>query len=198
VRKVLLLLSEGFEAFEAAAFTDVLGWASAFGEETIEVVTAGLHPRLECTFALEVVPMIRLSDVKVEDYDAVAIPGGFEKAGSYRDAYSPEFLGIICKFADLGKPIASVCVGALPVGWSGALEGRRATTYSLLGGRRRSELAAMGAVVMDEPLVIDGNIITSTSPATATEVAFALLEDLTSRDNAPKVRRLMGFEQGPK
>lgn len=199
MKKVLLLLSEGFEAFEAAAaFTDVLGWASAFGAETIEVVTAGLHPRLKCTFALEVIPMIRLSDVKVEDYDAVAIPGGFEKAGFYEDAYSREFLGIIRRFADPGKPIASVCVGALPVGRSGVLDGRSATTYSLLGGRRRSELAAMGAVVVDAPVVRDGNIITSTSPATATEVAFALLEDLTSRDNAIKVRRLMGFEQGPK
>ena len=198
MKKVLLLLSEGFEAFEAAAFTDVLGSASAFGEETIEIVTAGLQPRLKCTFALEVIPMIRLSDVKVEDYDAVAIPGGFEKAGFYKDAYSPEFLGIIRKFADLGKPIASVCVGALPVGRSGVLDGRSATTYSLLGGRRRSELATMGAAVVDAPVVRDGNIITSTSPATATEVAFALLEELTSHDNAIKVRRLMGFEQGPK
>lgn len=194
MKRVLLLLANGFEAFEAAAFTDVLGWASAFGSEEIEVITAGLHPRLKCTFSLEVVTSLRLSKVKVEDFDAVAIPGGFEKAGFYQDAYSPEFLEIIRKFAELGKPVASVCVGALPIGKSGILKERRATTYHLLEGKRRKELAAMGVVVVDEPLVRDGGIITSTSPATATDVAFALLEELTSRENVTTIRRWMGFE----
>jgi len=194
MKKVLLLLANGFEVFEAAAFTDVLGWADAFGSEKIEVITAGLHPRLKCTFSLEVIPSLRLSAVKVEDFDAVAIPGGFEKAGFYQDAYSPEFLEVIRKFAELGKPVASVCVGALPIGKSGVLKGRRATTYHLLEGKRRKELAAMGVVVVDEPLVQDGGIITSTSPATATDVAFALLEELTSRENVTEIRRWMGFE----
>lgn len=194
MKRVLVLLSDGFEAFEAAAFTDVLGWASAFGAEPIEVVTAGLHSRLKSTFALEVMPMIQLIDVRADDFDAVAIPGGFEKAGYYQDAYSPEFLDTIRKFAALGKPIASICVGALPVGRSGVLKGRPATTYHLLDGKRRRELAEMGAMVVDASLVRDGNIITSNSPATAADVAFALLEDLTSRDNALTVRRWMGFE----
>jgi len=194
MKRVLILLSDGFEAFEAAAFTDVLGWASAFGEEPIEVVTAARRLRLDCTFTLQVVPMIQFSAVRVEDFDAVTIPGGFEKAGYYDDAYSPEFLGIIRKFGALGKPIASICVGALPVAQSGVLMGRRATTYHLLGEKRRKQLAAMGAEVVDEPLVRDGNIITSTSPATGIGVAFALLEILTSRENAVKIRRLMGFE----
>ena len=194
MKKVLLLLANGFEVFEAAAFTDVLGWASAFGSEKIEVITAGLHPRLKCTFSFEVIPSLQLPAVRVENFDAVAIPGGFEKAGFYQDAYSPEFLEVIRKFAELGKPVASVCVGALPIGKSGVLKRRRATTYHLLEGRRRKELAAMGAVVVDEPLVQDGGIITSTSPATATDVAFALLEELTSRENVTEIRRWMGFE----
>jgi len=193
MKRVLVLLSDGFEALEAAAFTDILGWADVFGEEPIEVVTAGRRLRLDCTFALQIVPMIQLSAVKVEDFDAVAIPGGFEKAGFYDDAYSPEVLEIIRRFGELGKPIASICVGALPVARSGVLTGRRATTYHLLGGKRREQLAAMGAEVVDEPLVRDGNIITSASPATGIDVAFALLEVLTSRKNTVKIRRLMGY-----
>jgi len=46
----------------------------------------------------------------------------------------------------------------------------------------------MGAKVVDEPPVRDGNTIASTSPATAVDVAFALLEILTSRENAVKIR----------
>ncbi len=195
-KKVLLLLAEGFEAFEAGAFTDVLGWASAFGTEPIEVITAGLHPKLKCTFALEVIPMIQLSEVNVEEFDALAIPGGFERAGFYQDAYSQGFLDIIRRFSEIGKPVASICMAALPAAKSGVLAGRQATTYHLLEGKHRKELAAMGPLVLDAPLVRDGNIITSTSPATAIDVAFALLEDLTSRENAINIRKWMGFESG--
>ena len=73
------------------------------------------------------------------------------------------------------------------------LPGRQGTTYHLMEGRRRKQLAEFGVRVIDAPLVREGNIITSTSPATAIEVALALLADLTSSENADRVRHLMGF-----
>ena len=48
---------------------------------TTQVVTAGLHDRLKCTWNFTVIPEVTLDSVKVEDYDALAIPGGFEEAG---------------------------------------------------------------------------------------------------------------------
>ncbi|MFH2132175.1 MAG: DJ-1 family protein, partial [bacterium] len=42
-------------------------------------------------------------------------------------------------------------------------------------------------------IVQDGNIITSTSPATALEVAFLLVEKVTTAENADKIRQMMGF-----
>src|SRR5215813_1569456 len=129
MKKVLLLLADGFEAFEAAAFSDVLGWADEFGSEPIEIVTAALRERLQCTFAFDIIPMVQLSDIDLADFDALAIPRGFERAGFYNDAYAPEFSAAIRAFAELDRPIAAICVGALPVARSGILEGRRATTY---------------------------------------------------------------------
>ncbi len=193
MKRVLLLLADGFEAFEAASFTDVLGFASAFGEEEIEVVTVGLRPQIRGTFGFRMVPELMLGDVQDEEFDAVAVPGGFERAGFYNDAYSDEFLDIFRRFAAAGKPICAVCTGALPVARSGVLRGRRATTYHLLEGRRRRELSDMGAEVVDESIVRDGSIVTSTSPATAPDVAFALLEMLTSPDNVRTTRHMMGF-----
>ena len=193
MKRVLLLLADGFEAFEAAAFTDVLGFATAFGDEEIEVVTVGLHPEIHCTFGFTVKPELMLEDARDDEFDAVAVPGGFERAGFYNDAYSDVFVDVFRRFAAAGKPIAAVCTGALPVARSGVLRGRRATTYHLLEGRRRRELADMGANVVDEPVVRDGSIVTSTSPATATDVAFALLEMLTSAENAGTTRHAMGF-----
>lgn len=193
MKRVLLLLADGFEAYEAAAFTDVLGFATAFGDEEIEVVTVGIHPELRCTFGFRVVPELLLSDAREEDFDAVAVPGGFERAGFYNDAYSDVFLDVFRRFAAAGKPIAAICTGALPVARSGVLRGRHATTYHLLEGKRRKELAEMGVRVLDEPVVRDGSIVTSTSPATAADVAFALLEMLTSAENAATTRHTFGY-----
>ena len=103
-------------------------------------------------------------------------------------------LGMAVQAFDLkSKPIASICVGALPIAHSGALTGRCATTYHLDGSPRRQQLAGYEVEVLDDAIVVDGNIITSTSPATAVEVALALVETLTDEANASHVRHLMGF-----
>jgi 4-methyl-5(b-hydroxyethyl)-thiazole monophosphate biosynthesis len=195
VKRVLLLLADGVELFEAAAFIDVLGWADAFGSERIACVCAGLHPRLRCTFGPNLIPDVQLDHVHAEDFDALAIPGGFETAGFYEDAYAELFLDTIRQFDQASKPTAAICVGALPLAKSGVLAGRRATTYKLLGGKRRQQLAEMEAEVVDAPLVRDGNVITSTGPSTAVDVALALVEMLTSPENAAKIEELMGFER---
>jgi hypothetical protein len=108
-------------------------------------------------------------------------------------AYYYTFLSAIRDFDKAGKIIASICVGALPVGKSGVLHGRKGTTYHLNNGLRQKQLAAFGVDVLNQPIVVDSNIVTSSSPAMALEVAFKLLEMLTSQDNCQNVRHLMGF-----
>lgn len=193
MKKVLLLLADGFEAVEASVFTDVLGWNNLEGDGTTQVVTAGLHDRLKCTWNFTVIPEVTLDSVKVEDYDALAIPGGFEEAGFYNDAYDSRFSKIIREFHEQGKWIATICVAALTLGKAGVLEGRKATTYDHPTSIRKSQLREFGAHVVDEQIVVDGNLITSCNPATAFDVAFTLLEKLTSLDNTLHVKELMGF-----
>jgi len=193
-KRVLLLLADGVELLEAAAFTDVLGWADTHGSERIEVVCAGLRPRLRCTFGPDLIPDVLLDQVAPADFDALAVPGGFKAAGFYTDAYAEPFLDVIRAFDSAGKPIAAICVGALPVARSGVLSGRRATTYKLLGGNSRKQLAGFGAEVVDASIVRDGNVITSTGPSTSVPVALRLVEILTSPENAAQIRELMGFE----
>lgn len=193
-KRVLLLLADGVEILEVAAFADVLGWADTHGSERIEVVCAALRPRLRCTFGPDLVPDVQLDQVALADFDALAIPGGFEAAGFYTDAFAEPFLDVIRAFDTAGKPIAAICVGALPVAKSGVLRGRRATTYKLLGGKRRKQLAELGAEVVDASIVRDGNVITSTGPSTSVPVALALVELLTSQENAAHIREIMGFE----
>lgn len=192
-KKVLLFLAQGFEAYEASVFTDVFGWSREAGFEQVDLVTTGLHATIRCYWNLIVTPELSFDRVCADDYDALAIPGGAGDAGFYEDAYDERFLNLIREFHSQGKPIASVCVAALPVAKSGILNERKATTWDLNDGARRKQLADFGVMVQDAPLVVDHNIITSTGPATALDVAFKLLELLTDVENVDEVKRNMRF-----
>ena len=191
-KRVLLLIPRGAEVLETAAFFDVIGWANTYGSVPIEVTTVGLEREVRCTFGLRVLPDRQLNEVEPAEFDALALPGGFEEHGFYEHAFSDEVSALIRGFEERARPICSICVGALPIAKSGVLDGRRATTYHLAGGRR-DQLADMGVDVVDAAIVRDGNIVTSTSPATAVDVALELLEALTTAENAAEIRRLMGF-----
>lgn len=140
-------------------------------------------------------PEISFDEIKVNDYDALAIPGGFEEAGFYEDAFNERFLQLIREFDEQKKIIAAVCVAAIPIGKSGVLKGRKGTTYDLLNGKRRKQLESFGVLMQDQSIVIDDNIITSTGPSTGLAVAFTLLEMLTDKANVNEVKRNMRFDQ---
>lgn len=191
--KVLVLLAKGFETMEFSVFVDVLGWARNDFHLPVEVVTCGFQKQVMSTFGIPVIVDRNISDIRTEDYSALAIPGGFEEYGFYDEAYDERFLNLIRQFDEAGKIIASICVGALPVGKSGVLKNRRATTYHLRDGYRQQQLLAFGVNLVNEPVVTDQNIITSYCPQTAPEVAFRLLEKLTSEEDMKRVREAMGF-----
>ena len=193
MKRVLLFLPQGFEEFEAAVFTDVMGWSRDVGFKPVELLTAGLRKQVRCTWNLLVEPQFHISELDGDDFDALAVPGGFEASGFYEDVYDERFLELLRRFNSEGKIIASVCVGALPLGKSGILSGRKGTTYHLDDGYRRRQLAEFGVEVLDQKLVVDGKIITSTAPAAALDVAFTLLEMLTCPENVKRVKKAMGF-----
>ena len=191
MKKVLMLLANGVEPLEMSVFTDVMGWATLLGNETIELTDVALHAEIETTFGLTLKPSKLLQEVDLNDYDALAVPGGFEPSGFYEDALSEPFLTAIKHFHQLNKPIASVCVSSIALGGAGILANKNATTYHQLGGKRKQQLEETGAKFVDRPVVQDQNIITSTGPGTAIEVAFLLLKELTSAENVTALRKKM-------
>ncbi len=193
-KKVLLFLAQGFEEYEASVFTDVIGWSRIYGTNPVDLITTGLRHEIKCTWNFIVQPEIDFDKINVCNFDALAIPGGFEKAGFYEDAYDERFLNLIREFDKENKIIASICVAALAIGKSGILTNRKATTYDLMDGLRRKQLADFGANVQDEKIVVDKNIITSTGPSTGLDVAFKLLEMLTNSENVDIVKKYMRFK----
>ena len=191
MNKILLLLAKGFETYEASVFIDVLGWNYTEGDKSTRLFSCGLTKEVSSSFDQSFVVDYLHSEIDVNEFDALAIPGGFEEYGFYEDAYNESFLKIISDFNSLNKTIASICVAALPLGKSGILNGKRATTYN--SQVRRNALKEFGAEIVNQPIVIDENIITSWNPATAIDVALLLLEILTNKDNSNYIRNAMGF-----
>ncbi|HCJ2889144.1 TPA: DJ-1/PfpI family protein [Clostridioides difficile] len=192
--KVLVFLAKGFETMEFSVFVDVMGWARNDYGHDIDVVTCGFKKQVMSTFNIQVLVDKTIEEVCVDDYDALAIPGGFEEFGFYDEAYDLSFLNLIREFNSKEKIIASICVAALPVGKSGVLKNRKATTYHLKNGKRQRQLSEFDVNVVNEPIVVDKNIITSYCPETAPHVAFKLLEMLTSKEQMDEVKLAMGFK----
>lgn len=191
MKKVLLLLANGFETFEASVFIDVIGWNFAEGDTSTKLYTCALTKKIKSSFDQHFTVDYLTSEIDIDSFDALAVPGGFEIYGFYKDAYNKAFLDIIRAFYSQNKIIASICVGALPIGKSGILLDKKGTTYN--SDIRRNELSGFGVKVVHQPIVNDNNIITSWNPSTAIDVALLLLELLTSKSNANKIKELMGF-----
>ena len=192
MKKVLLLLAEGFETLEASAFIDVIGWNLVEGDGTTQLFTCGLNKEIKSSFNQRFIVDFLLDEIDTDSFDALAIPGGFEVFGFYKDAYDERFLNLIRTFSVQGKTIASICVGALPIARSGCLANRNATTYNR-NPVRQEALRSCGVNLINEQVVVDGNIITSWNPSTAMDVAFLLLELLTSTEQSKSIKQLMGF-----
>ncbi|KAK5580469.1 hypothetical protein RB653_000487 [Dictyostelium firmibasis] len=188
---------------EFTPFVDVMGWAREDdgGDDEkadIRVITCGFNKMVTSTFGVTVQVDEILSDIKsFDEYDALAIPGGFENYSFYEEAYSEVVSQLIRDFDSKNKFIATVCVGALALGKSGILKGRNATTYRnnlRQHSVRQQQLKDFGAnVIENQSIVIDNNIITSYNPQTAPYVAFKLLEFLTNENKAKTTKILMGF-----
>ncbi len=191
MKKVLLLLADGFETLEASVFIDVIGWNLVEGDNSTELFTCALRKEIKSSFNQRFIVDYLISDIDINSFDALAVPGGFEIYGFYRDAYDERFLDIIRGFRAKHKFIASICVGALPLGKSGVLKDKNGTTYN--NPVRREALQGFGVNVLNQPIVMEDNIITSWNPSTAVQVALLLLEHLTTKKNADTVRQLLGF-----
>ncbi|TGK80432.1 hypothetical protein EHQ31_17605 [Leptospira montravelensis] len=121
MKKVLLLLAKGFESFEASVFIDVIGWNLVDGDKTTKLYTCAFQKEVEGSFGVKFKVDYLISEVDINEFDALAIPGGFEEYGFYEEAYHPDFLELIHNFNKQNKIIASICVGALPIAKSGVL-----------------------------------------------------------------------------
>jgi len=191
--KILIFLAKGFETMEFCPFVDIIGWAKFDYGHNISIATCGFTKQVVSAFDVTVIVDKLIDDINVDEYDALAIPGGMGEFGFYEEVYDEKFLKLIKEFDAKSKIIATVCSGAFPLGKSGVLKNRKATTYHLKDGYYQNKLKEFGVNVVNEPIVVDDNIITSYCPETAPHVAFKVLEILTSKEQMNIVKSAMGY-----
>ena len=119
----------------------------------------------------EVVAGMTLNEVNPDSYELLILPGGAAPANLRQ---SQRALDIAKHFFADGKLVAAICHGPQILVSANLLEGRKATCYE----RISDELIEAGAVYLDQPLVIDDNLITSRHPGDLHEFNKAILTKL--------------------
>jgi len=109
--------------------------------------------------------------VKGGDFDAIIIPGGY--APDRMRLHQP-MVDLVRKAHDAGKVIAAVCHGPQLLISADVVGGRRVTSWPSVA----IDLKNAGAIWVDEPVVKDGNIITSRRPADLPRFNKAIIEAL--------------------
>jgi protease I len=100
-----------------------------------------------------------LSQADARDYDALMMPGGAHNPDHLR--ILPEVHQFVRGFFEAGKPVAAICHAPWVLIDSGVAEGRMLTSYKTI----RQDLRNAGARVVDQEVVVDGNLITSRQPS---------------------------------
>jgi protease I len=93
--------------------------------------------------------------IKEEDYELVVVPGGYESPDRVRQIGN--VLRLLKQFDEKGKVIASICHGPWVLISAGIVRSRRMTCYAGC----KDDLINAGAVYVEAPVVVDGNIVTS-------------------------------------
>lgn len=125
---------------------------------------------------------------KVERCDVICIPGGF---GTTEAMLDEAFMAQVRRLGAGAKYQTSVCTGSLILAAAGFLKGKRAACHWAW----RSMLEPFGAIVSEERVARDGNVITGGGVTAGIDFGFVMLEELAGRDYAEAVQ--LGLEYAP-
>ena len=165
-KKSYIFLAPGVEEIEATSTIDAMRRAQ------IPVVTVAVDTTLMIKGATgqTVVADSLLSDIDTSDADWLIVPGGMPGAPNLHASTTVNDM-LLAHFAKGGR-IASICAGpAIVLAPLGILKGKTATCYPGIGDK----IDENSGTYVKEPVVVDGNIITSEGPGTTLKFAKAII-----------------------
>jgi 4-methyl-5(b-hydroxyethyl)-thiazole monophosphate biosynthesis len=181
-KKAILLLADGFEEVEALTPVDYLRRAgievctAAIGSAAIVTGSHGIPVTADVILG----DLIRQGRASAASWDAVLLPGGLPGAANL--AASAEAGALLRDMAAAGKWVCAVCASPAVVLFPlGLLKGRDFTCFPGM------ETQVSGASWKEEPVVVDGNIITSRAAGTAAAWAIGIIGKLAGEQAARKI-----------
>ncbi|PPT11107.1 ThiJ/PfpI family protein [Geitlerinema sp. FC II] len=166
--KIGILLENHFEDSEFQVPYRALQDAGA------EVVVLGSRMNDEYTGKrgkVNVRPDATATEVRSDDFDAILIPGG---AAPDRIRTNPNAVSIVMDAMAQGKLVAAICHGPQVLIEADQLRGKQATGYRAI----RKDMQNAGATYIDEPLVMQDNLITARRPGDTPIFTTAILINL--------------------
>lgn len=163
--RILILATDGFEDAELYGPRNALLDCGA----TVVLASPSLSPIRGCNYNVDTgnsdlsgettTPDQLISSVDADQFDAIVLPGGLVNPDKLR--MEQDAIALIRKFNAAGKPVAAVCHGPWLLVEADVLRGRRTTAWYSI----RTDLRNAGATVLDDEVVVDGNLITSRMPS---------------------------------
>jgi len=147
-----------------------------FREEGAHVTVVG--PRADQVYGSKlgypVVPDVAVTDVSPDDFDCVIVPGGFAPEQLRRNR---DMLDLVRGVSERDGIVAAICHAGWVLASAGLAKGRKLTCVSVI----QDDVKAAGAEYVDQPVVRDGNLITSRLPNDLPEFCRAIAEALAER-----------------
>jgi protease I len=167
--KRIVILAE--EDFEDSELTEPLQAMKDAGARVLIVGSGSKKSYKGKRGSAEVVVDTTADKVEDSQFDAIIVPGGY--APDKMRLHQP-MVDLVRKAHAEGKIIAAVCHGPQLLISAGIVKGHRVTSWPSVA----VDLKNAGAIWVDEPMVRDGNIITSRKPADLPKFNKAIIEAL--------------------
>lgn len=99
-----------------------------------------------------------LDEAREEQFDGLVLPGGVANPDTLR--MDPRAVAFVRAFVDAGKPVAAICHAPWLLVEADRVAGRSLTSWPSL----RTDIVNAGGAWSDEPVVRDGQLVTSRGP----------------------------------
>ncbi|MEA1987679.1 MAG: DJ-1 family glyoxalase III [Pseudomonadota bacterium] len=166
--KVLVPLAQGCEELEAVTIIDLLVRAE------VDVITASLDDNLVITASrgVQLIAQTSLDKVLDQPFDLIVLPGGLPGADYLKQ--DPRIIKLLQQTHAEGRWVAAICAAPKVLVEAGLLDHKQATSYPGV----IDQAPAVGMQYLDQPVVEDGNVVTSKGPGTAMVFTLTLIERL--------------------
>ena len=169
-RRIAILATDGVERVELEQPRQAVQNAGA-QVEILSIKTGEIAARNYDLEDAGTFPVDRqVSECRPDEYDALLLPGGTVNPDKLR--MDDNAVSFVREFVQSGKPVGTICHGPWTLINAGVANGRTLTSWPSV----RTDLRNAGANVVDEQVVIDGNITSSRSPDDLPAFCNAIVE----------------------